>query len=121
MSAKPDMMLWLSDSRGVYIPRDFANSFVDRAKHVSGVAAENWEILEAGPDIVDDSGERVECYYWDAWQEVCDSAVVTDDKGHKYTIWQDGDCWLVPEGMKWNDETDSFDWPDERETKEQDQ
>lgn len=47
---KPDMLLWLSDARGVYIPRDFAMSFADRAKSVTGVSDEDWETLEKGPD-----------------------------------------------------------------------
>ena len=102
--SKPDTMLWLNDARGVYIPRDFANSFADRAKTVAGVTAEQWATLEAGPD--DES-------YWDVWTEVCDSAIVTDDKGVEFTIWQDGDCWLIPKGMEWNDEAGSFKWPEE--------
>lgn len=36
MTQKPDMLLWLSDARGQYIPRDFATSFLDRARHVRG-------------------------------------------------------------------------------------
>ena len=61
------MLLWLSDARGVYIPRDFANSFADRAKTVSGVSDEDWTILERGPDYEDETGQTV-CNesYWDA-------------------------------------------------------
>jgi hypothetical protein len=100
---KPEPMLWLSDARGQYIPRDFANSFVDRAKHVSGVTDENWQILETGPNHE---------WYWEAWQEVEQDAVVTDENGIKYRIHQDGDCWLIPEGMEW-DEENGFFWPEE--------
>jgi hypothetical protein len=46
MTTKPETLLWLNDSRGVYIPRDFANCFVNRDKHVSGVSAEDWTILK---------------------------------------------------------------------------
>ena len=108
--SKPEMLLWLSDARGVYIPQNFAESFSDRAKHVSGVSDEDWAILEAGPDHE---------LYWDTWSDVERDAIVTDDKGVKYTVYQDGDCWLIPEGMEWNDETDSFDWPDEREAEDE--
>ena len=48
--AKLNMLLWLLDARGIYIPRDFATSFADRSKSVSGVDAEQWAILENGPD-----------------------------------------------------------------------
>jgi hypothetical protein len=110
MTKRPEMLLWLSDARGVYIPRDFANSFADRAKHVSGVTDETWTILEAGPD----AGETGESY-WDAWNDVCENAAVTDEHGNKFRVCQDGDCWLIPADMEWNDETGSFDYPDERE------
>jgi hypothetical protein len=109
-TTKPDSLLWLSDARGIYIPRDFAASFKDRSKHVSGVSDEDWAILDAGPDHE---------LYWDAWTEVCDDAVVTDDKGVRFTLWQDGDLWLIPEGMEWSDEHDQFRWPDEDEEEEE--
>lgn len=103
MTSKPDMMLWLSDARGVYIPRDFANSFADRAKSVLGVSEEDWTILEAGPE---------NDLYWDVWNDVEQNAIVTDDDGVKYRVYQDGDCWLVPEGMEWSDENETFVWPE---------
>jgi hypothetical protein len=109
MKTKPDMLLWLSDARGQYIPRDFARSFVDRDKHVSGVSAEDWQTLENGPD---------DEWYWEAWTSVCDNATVTDENGVEYSIWQEGDCWLVPKGMEWNDRTESFNWPSDDETEE---
>lgn len=105
MTGKPDMMLWLDDHRGVYIPRDFANCFNDRAKHVSGVSNEDWQILESGPD-----NEQ----YWEAWNDVCDNAIVTDENGVKFRLYQDGALWLIPEGMEWNDDTESFDYPEDR-------
>jgi hypothetical protein len=103
---RPDMMLWLSANRGIYIPRDFAKSFADRAKSVAGVSDKNWAILEVGPDSENEG-------YWDTWTEVCDNAVVTDEHGNKYRVYQDGDCWLIPEGMEWSDDTEGFIWPDE--------
>ena len=59
MTKRPEMLLWLSDARGVYIPRDFAKSFADRAKHVSGVSEEDWTILELGPDYQDENDRTV--------------------------------------------------------------
>jgi len=99
---KTDALLWLSDARGIYIPRDFAKSFADRTKFVSGVSDEDWATLDAGPDHE---------WYWEAWTNVCDNAVVTDEHGHKYFVYQDGDCWLVPCGMEWSEETGGFAWP----------
>jgi hypothetical protein len=102
MAYQPEPMLWLSDSRGIYIPRDFAQSFSDRDAHVSGVDADTWAILESGPDHE---------HYWGAWTDVCDRAVITDENGARFTIYQDGDCWLIPDGMDWSDETGFFVWP----------
>jgi hypothetical protein len=104
MSHKPEPMLWLSDARGQYIPRDFAKSFADRARDVAGVSDEDWAILEAGPEHE---------FYWDTWNDVEQSAVITDQDGSKYTIYQNGDCWLIPDGMEWNDVSDFFVWPSE--------
>jgi hypothetical protein len=104
---KPEPMLWLSDARGVYIPRDFANSFADRLISVQGVDEENWKILEAGPDHE---------LYWDAWDEVCRDATIIDDVGNKFSIHQDGDYWLIPDGMTWSDKADSFVWPDDEDS-----
>jgi hypothetical protein len=99
------MILWLSDARGQYIPRDFARSFSDRATQVTGVSDEDWKLLEAGPE---------EELYWDAWDCVTADAVITDNIGVKYRIHQDGDCWLVPVGMEWDDENETFVWPEEK-------
>jgi hypothetical protein len=98
---KPDVLLWLGDNRGQYIPRDFANSFVDRGKSVSGVTPEDWAILEAGPDHE---------LYWDTWDAVLNRAIVTDEKGVRHRVEQDGDCWLVPEGMIFDD-NEGWRWP----------
>jgi hypothetical protein len=103
---KPSMLLWLSDSRGQYIPRDFANSFQDRAKNVSGVSEDEWKLLEAGPDTA---------WHWETWDNVLNNAVVTDDAGVKFRLYQDGDLWLIPEGMEWSDESETFEWPGESE------
>jgi hypothetical protein len=92
------MLLWLSDNRGIYIPRDFATSFIDRTNAVSGVRDEDWKVLEAGPDHE---------WYWESWDSVLQNAIVNID-GVKHTLHQDGDLWLIPEGMVWCDEKDKF-------------
>ena len=100
---KPEPLLWLSDARGVYIPRDFAQSFVDRNKHVANVPEDAWAILE-DPEHRD---------YYEAWDEVLRDAVVTDGDGNKYSVHQDGDCWLIPAGMVWDHNNECFAWPED--------
>ena len=108
MKHELEPMLWLSDARGRYIPRDFANSFVDRDKHVQNVSEENWQILE-DPDHE---------WYWEVWDEVLRNAVVASE-GCNYRLYQDGDLWLIPADMEWSEEKDCYVWPEnEEETNE---
>jgi len=100
---KPDTILYLDDHRGIYIPREFAKE----TKHecVQGVSDEDWAILEAGPEHE---------LYWDTWDGVCSDAKITDPiDGTVYFIHQDGACWLIPEGMEWDEQTEVFRWPEE--------
>ncbi len=103
MAERPEMLLWLSDRRGAYIPRDFATSFADRTKSVPSVSAADWTILETGPENE---------LYWDVWTDILDTAIVTDEHGNRYTVYQDGDCWLIPVGMVWSDTGDFYQWPE---------
>jgi len=101
--SRPKAVLLFDSARGVYIPRDFATAFTpsDRA-HVTGVESNDWAVLEAGPDNE---------LYWDVWLGVCDSAIITDDNGDQYMLWQDGDLWLIPVGMTWDEEAEGYRWP----------
>ena len=103
MTTRPEPLLWLNDARGVYIPRDFANCFVDRAKHVAHVTDEDWSILKAGPD---------HDYYWETWDIILQNAIVTDDNGISYRLDQNGDLWLIPVGMEWSDKDEWYVWPE---------
>jgi hypothetical protein len=76
--------LFLDSNRGIYIPRDFAEQV--RHELVENVTAEDWDILQAGPDHE---------LYWDVWNDVEQKAVI-DDGNRKFTLYQDGDLWLVP-------------------------
>ena len=105
MTTQPEMILFADSARGIYIPQHFAEAIL--REKVRGVSAEDWETLEAGPDAE---------WYWETWDEVLMDAVVIDDLGVKYTLYQDGDLWLIPDGMQYRDETETFDWPkDEQE------
>jgi hypothetical protein len=88
-------ILYASDSRGVFIPQYFAES-VNRGC-LSGVTDSDMETLLSGPDTD---------WYWEAWDSVIDSAVVTDQHGQRWTLYQDGDLWLLPEGWTPDDDSD---------------
>jgi len=88
--------LYASDRHGIYIPQYFAESIVREC--LSGVSDDDVQTLIDGPDSE---------YYWDSWDVVLNNAVLTDKNGKRWTLWQDGDLWLVPED--WEPEEEEFD------------
>lgn len=79
--------LLLNDSRGVYIPRDFALNFINW----DGIESEDIEILQAGPDDSD--------WYWETWNSVLCNASFTDEKGNVWRLHQDGDLFSYCEAL----------------------
>ena len=73
--------LLLSDVRGIYIPRDFAEGFDLNAWHIDfDVSA-----------LSDPESEL----YWDTWERVVSSAFLLDAEGNCFTLHQDGDLWAI--------------------------
>lgn len=115
---RPSVELFLSDARGIYIPRDFAECV--RPEAMQGVKPADLAVLRAGP-----SHE----WYWEAWEHVLNDAHLfaigprfdsieeakrfLGDKLIEYTLHQDGDLWLIPVGMEWSDRENGYVWPSE--------
>ena len=95
---------FITDAMGIYLPKNFVDLLKDCKSQVEGVKEDIWKILEAGP---------YEEHYWDAWEEVERNAIVSDVAGNKYRVHQDGDCWLIPVGMEWDETTNGWIWPHE--------
>lgn len=76
--------IFADSSRGQYIPQYFGESVLVRC--LSGVSADDLETLKAGPDAE---------FYWDVWASVLDNARLTDDSGHVWSIYQDGDLFII--------------------------
>lgn len=94
--------LFYDGNRGIYIPKNFAED-IDR-ECVEGVTDEQYEILESGPEHE---------WYWEAWHEVLDSAVLTKrSTRERYTLYQDDDLWIVPENAVWRDPWEEGPLPD---------
>lgn len=86
----------LSDTRGIYIPRDFVESFDQIAWGIED-GDEDWETCK-DPDSE---------WYWDAWDSILDKAK-HQTTGH--TLYQDGDLFaLNVDEMTW-EELKSFDF-----------
>ena len=86
----------LDGNRGIYIPKAFAADFMFGFDGWKGVKAEDLETLRKGPD---------EEFYWEAWENVLNSAFhvnakpikldgVTFPAGTRFTLEQDGDLWM---------------------------
>jgi hypothetical protein len=75
--------LLLDSNRGVYIPQVFATDF--DIKLPAKIKAD----LKAGPRSEN---------YWESWNWVLDNVTFVEE-GTKYSLYQDGDLWAIPEGF----------------------
>ena len=82
--------LILSDSRGIYIPKGFAEGCYPEKW---GVSQEDIDILLAGPDHE---------HYWETWDRVLQNAERKMDDGRTFRLYQDGDCWAVDSRVCWD-------------------
>ena len=77
------MMCFFDSARGVHIPRDFINS----------IDPDYWQPIN--DDDRNDLSNFENDHYWDTWQTILDTQFVTDEKGNKWQLYQDGDLFLV--------------------------
>ena len=80
-----DVRLLLSDSNGVYIPQLYCQSLSEEEAEESGISWQDVLTCQSGPD---------EELYWEAWQQICDSAEWKED-GEMWRLLQNGDLWQV--------------------------
>ena len=105
LKTNPEPLLFSDSARGIYIPQHFAQS-INREYVTGGVEPEDWTSLEAGPDSEN---------YWESWDQVLTNCVITDADGIVWTLHQDGDLWLIPQGMEWSEDQDCCVWPEDSE------
>lgn len=95
--------LLLSDARGIYIPRDFVQGF---DLQLWGIDPDSWAAKTcANPD---NEG------YWEAWDQILDTAFYTDSEGNKFTLYQDGDLWALCYERMTRDEKQNFGFEDDQ-------
>ena len=80
----------INGAYGIYVPQTFAIG----CDGWQGVYPAYREILRAGPDHAD---------YWEAWDAVLSSASYTDDDGRTWTLYQDGDLFVVRDDHEFED------------------
>ena len=80
-----DLILFLSDDRGVYIPRDFATDV--KREFVKGVSDEDYQILEQGPEHE---------HYWETWDMILQNARIKMTRKGRYNriLYQEGGLWV---------------------------
>lgn len=88
--------LLLDGNRGIYIPKDFVTEM--DLSQFSGISQEDIEICSA-PDHE---------WYWEAWDAILQDATYTDKDGYIWTLWQDGDLWLICEELMTSQEKRDF-------------
>lgn len=90
------MELLLDGARGVYIPINFAQMF---KRKEWGLTKTDLIPLKKGPE---------HDWYWEAWDSVLNKAQYTDEQGHTWTLYQDGDLWAVCPELMTNEEYADF-------------
>ena len=96
-----NIILLLSDVRGIYIPRDFAQDFNFDEDGWQGVSQEDRDAL-SDPENVD---------YWETWDRVISNAYyICETSGWVYHLYQDGDLWAVCYDNMTDEEKRNFGW-----------
>jgi hypothetical protein len=104
--------LLLADTRGIYIPQNFAEE-IDLNLHFDvikgGVTEKQMEVLLNGP---------TEELYWEVWDEILNGFEGQDAEGNIWTLYQDGDLFLICDALMTLKEKKDFfglDYDDEEE------
>ena len=101
----PAVCLLVDSAHGVYVPRSFCTNF-DLTKW-AGIDQADVDIIlseNAEGDLL--SPYEIEAY-WDAWQEILDSATFTEN-GNVWRLNQDGDLWALCYELMTNEERSNF-------------
>lgn len=82
--------LLVNDSQGIYIPQIFIRQYLENIIKDT-ISQDDIYILQSGPG---------HDWYWEAWDTVLDSAVLVDEYGIRWTLFQNGDLWAIREGTE---------------------
>lgn len=91
--------IFADDSRGIYIPQHFAKA------HNKDV----WNFTDCWPDsLTVITGDVMQEGYWDAWHDVIDNAFCIDENNNKWTLYQDGDLFVICSDLMTEEESKEF-------------
>jgi len=94
------VQLLLSDSRGIYIPQNFYQDFLN---------FKTWGLLKSDFKALRNPENEG---YWDAWEFCLNCAKHTDKQGNVWTLWQDGDLWAICPVLMTDEEKQNFGFED---------
>lgn len=84
--------LILSDSRGIYIPRDF---LTDDYNEIAVEHCEAWGLTDDNHSRWIDASDPESEFYWEAWDWILNNAKYVCEDGSRFTLHQDGDLWGI--------------------------
>lgn len=93
----------LSDARGVYIPQNFIEFENEEQRTGGELSAEDKAVIESGPEHAD---------YWDVWTTILDTFEYTDSNGYVWSLYQEGDVWLICPALMSCEEVKNFELED---------
>ena len=103
------IILILSDSRGIYIPRDF---ICDDYNEIAWEHCAAWGLTKENAEWWIDAANPESEFYWDAWDWILYNAEYTDENGNKYRLFQDGDLWGLCYDKMTEEEKQNFGFAD---------
>jgi uncharacterized protein YfiM (DUF2279 family) len=81
-----DCKLLLGDSHGIYIPKFWCDGLSEEEAEDLSISWEDVQICQSGPDSE---------LYWDAWQSIERDALIIEDDGSEWRLYQNGDLWQI--------------------------
>ncbi len=95
LNPENEVKLLIDESSGIYIPQNFYENF----------DFQTWNIEKSDYTELSDTENQA---YWDSWTELCDKAYYIDDKGLKWTLYQNGCLFAITERFCQLDDNDWF-------------
>lgn len=100
MSYDHKVKLLIDSARGIYIPQHFVSD-------VSGFDITRWGLPTDNPNVQSVMDGPDNEWYWEAWHLIEGQAEYTDEHGHKWSLYLNGDLWAIRDDMT-GDEWETF-------------
>jgi hypothetical protein len=99
------VLLILSDSRGIYIPRDFV---CDNYNEIAAEHCAAWGLTDENVEWWQDAADPGSEYYLESWDWILNNAKFTAENGDVYLLHHDCDLWGICYEKMTNEERENF-------------